>query len=79
MTVFYCKLKTALPNIVIRGGSETPKIELFMAIALHWDPLTFLAESSIIGRRQYGIYILDSLVKYDFMITVQTATFIDPN
>ena len=47
------KLKVALPNMVIRGGSGTPaisKIEFFVAIALHWKLLTFVAESSILDR-----------------------------
>ena len=47
------KLKVTLPNIVIKGESvkfAISKIELFVAIALHWKPLTFVAESSILDR-----------------------------
>ena len=42
-------------------------MELFMTIALHWEPFTFLAESSILDRRYYAIYILDPPVKYTFL------------
>ena len=38
MIVACVKLKTTLPNIVIKGGSGTPvisKMELFVVIALH--------------------------------------------
>ena len=50
MRVVWFKLKVALPNIVIRGGSgmsAISKMEFFVEIALHWKPLTFVAESSI--------------------------------
>ena len=82
MTVACVKLKVTFPNIVIRGGSGTPaisKMELFVAIALHWKPLTFVVEGSILDRRQHAIQILDPLVKYDFTTTVQTATSINCN
>ena len=48
------KIKITLSSIVIIGGSGMPaisKMELFVAIALHWKPLTFGAESSILDRR----------------------------
>ena len=47
------KLKITLPNVVVGGGSGTPvisKMELFVAMALHWKPLTFVAESSVLDR-----------------------------
>ena len=52
MTVACVKLKLTLPNIVIRDGSRMPvisRMERFVAIALHWKPLTFVVESSILG------------------------------
>ena len=54
MTVCCVKLKVTLLNIVIRGGSGMPaisKMELSVAIALHWKSLTFVAENSILDRR----------------------------
>ena len=54
MKVASDKLKTAWPNIVIRGGSGTSaifKIELFVAVAFYWKLLTFVAESSILDRQ----------------------------
>ena len=51
MAVACVKLKVTLPNIVIRGGSWTiaiSKVKLSVAIALHWKPLTFAAESLIL-------------------------------
>ena len=54
MTVACVKLKVNLPNITIRGGSGTsaiPKMDLFVATALQWKPLTFAADSSILERR----------------------------
>ena len=54
MVVACVKLKVTLPNIIIRGGSGTSaisKMELFVATALQWKPLTFVAESSILERR----------------------------
>ena len=52
------------------GTSEISKMELFVATALHWKLLNFIAENSILARRQHTIYILDPLVKYDFTITI---------
>ena len=47
------KLKITLPNAVIIGGSRAPaisKMELIVAIGLHWKPLTFIAGGSILER-----------------------------
>ena len=58
MTVACVKLKVICPNIVIRRGSgmsAISKMELFVAIALHWKPLTFVVESSILDRREHAI------------------------
>ena len=55
--VFYAvcvKLKVVLLNIVIRSGSGRPavsKMEHSVAIALHWKPLTSVAEGWILDRR----------------------------
>ena len=73
MTFACVKLKVTLPIIVIRGGSGASaisKIELFMAIALHWKPLTFVAESLILDRDCHAMHILDPLVKYNLTITI---------
>ena len=67
------KLEITFPNILITVGSGRPaksKLEPFVVIALYWKSLTFFAESSILDRRWYAIYILHFLVKYDFSATV---------
>ena len=54
MTVACVKLKITLLNIVIRGGygmSTIFKMKLFVQTALHWKPLTFVVESSILDKR----------------------------
>ena len=54
MVVACVKLKLTLPNIVIEGGFGMPtisKMELYVAIALHWKPLIFIAESSNLDIR----------------------------
>ena len=53
MTVNFVKLKIALPNVVMRGGSGTPaisKMKLIVTIALPRNSLTVVAESSILDR-----------------------------
>ena len=53
MAVAWVKLKITLPNVVIRGGCRTPwisKMKLFIVVALHWKPLTFVSESSILNN-----------------------------
>ena len=45
-------------------------MELFVAIALRWKPLTFVAESLILDRLYHAILIVDPLVKYDFTIII---------
>ena len=49
-----CQIKIILSNVVIRNGSGTlaiSKMKLFVAIALHWKPLTFFVENLILDRR----------------------------
>ena len=70
MTVTCIKLKDTLPNIVTRAGSGTSaisKMELFVAIALNWKPLIFVAESSILDRRWHAYLHISNSIKLNYI------------